>query len=62
MMMVMVANMMMANMMMMVSRMLYDGLGRDGRGVGAGDHRSGESESDGKAERGDEGLLHGHFL
>jgi hypothetical protein len=62
MMVVMTDMMMMMTNMMMVSRMLHDGLGRDGGGVGAADHRSREGEGDREAERGEKGLLHGHFL
>jgi len=42
--------MMMHNVMMM---MLHHG-----RGIGAADHRNGERKRDGKAKRGEQGLLH----
>jgi hypothetical protein len=45
---------MMYNVMMMHDMVML----HHGRGIGAADHRCGEGERDGKAERGKKGLLH----
>jgi hypothetical protein len=52
---------MMDNAMMMMHDMVVMML-HHRRGIGAADHRSREGKGDGEAERGEKGLLHGHFL